>query len=442
MKKLAVLLVEDDEVLGRSMVQRLGLEGFSVNWTRTAARASEALKTTKPDVIVCDIRLPDGDGATVMRSHFKQLGLVPTIFMTAYGDIDHAVRLVREGAWDYLAKPFDLDALMERLIQFARSASADQPTPLTSSAPEMARVSETLRKAANLQLPVTLLGETGTGKEVAARMLHRSGPRASFPFVAVNSGLLQSEMTDSLLFGHERGAFTGANDAHIGFVEEAGEGTLFLDEIGELDPQMQVKLLRLLDQNTFRRLGGSKDLEFKARLVCATNRDLGAMVDQGAFRRDLWFRINVITVTLPPLRARVRDIKALLEDRLAKAATQFARPSPKLSPPALEKALAYSWPGNVRELVNRVDRAVAMSDSVEISVVDLFPDLKDDDHPHANRDAAATTLAEARDAAERSHILKALEENEGKIQPTADQLGVSRTTLWERMKRFGIDPDL
>lgn len=437
MSKPNLLLIEDDETLGTSLVQRLTLEGFSTRWARSAAQARAELAKARPDVIVSDIRLPDGDGESVMRAHFEEVGLVPTIFMTAYGEIDQAVRLVRDGAWDYVSKPFDLDALIERLRPISasdRSSHATQGNVLGVS-PAMRAASELLFKAADVDLPVTLMGETGTGKEVAARFLHQAGSRKDLPFVAVNAGLLQSEMADSLVFGHERGAFTGANSAHVGFAEEASDGTLFLDEIGELSLPMQVKLLRLIEQRSFRRLGGTGDLTFQGRIVCATNRDLEAMVEEGGFRRDLWYRINVITCTLPPLRERSEDIAALMSVRLEAAAQRFGRHAPLLTADAIAAASAHHWPGNVRELVNRIDRAVALGDAEAIGPNDLFPD-----QPRENA-AMPATLLEAREMAERHHIIAVLQQNEGRIQPAARQLGISRTTLWEKMNRYGIDGD-
>lgn len=434
-----LLLIEDDDVLGASLVQRLGLEGFTVRWARTARQASEDLEKGRYDIVVSDIRLPDGDGETVMRGHFAQMGLVPIIFMTAYGDVDQAVRLVRDGAWDYLTKPFDLDALVDRLnrLSFSSRSSAEKAGATTSASPAMQSVAEILSKAADLMLPVTLMGETGTGKEIAARFLHSSSVRKNAPFVAVNAGLLASEMADSALFGHERGAFTGATGSRIGYVEEAGQGTLFLDEIGELDLAMQVKLLRLIEERRFRRLGGTRDVPFNARLICATNRDLEAMVAEDGFRRDLWFRINVITATLPPLRVRKEDILPLLAQRAHIAAAQFGRAVPEISPQAQEIALTYHWPGNIRELVNRMDRAMAMTRGNIIAQADLFPDLDVEPGP-AVRENSGETLAEAREAAERAHIIEALKLHNGKIQPAAKQLGISRTTLWDKMRRYAI----
>ena len=436
MTKPQVVLIEDDEILGTSLVQRLRLEGFSVRWARSEREARAILSKGNPDVIVSDIRLPDGDGETIMRNHFGDMGLVPIIFMTAYGEVDQAVRLVRDGAWDYLSKPFDLDALVERLapiVSQAKNSSAPQSFIYNSAA--MKSVMEILTKAANLDFPVTLMGETGTGKEIAARYLHEKAERRSKPFVAVNAGLLQPEMADSLLFGHERGAFTGAHAAHIGFVEEAGEGTLFLDEIGELSLPMQVKLLRLIEERSFRKLGGRAEQEFRARIVCATNRDLEEMISQGGFRQDLWFRINVVTCALPPLRDRREDIAPLLHARARATIARFGGLPRSFTQEALAAAEAYHWPGNIRELFNRTDRAIAMANGTSLDVKDLFPDLN---REHASRDVQPVTLNEARDEAEKRHIVSALEKHSGSIQDTAKALDISRTTLWEKMKRYRI----
>jgi two-component system, NtrC family, response regulator AtoC len=299
-----ILVVEDDETLGASLRQRLQLEGFSVDWAKTAAEALASLGRATPDIVLSDIRLPDGDGETLMRRQFASFGMVPTIFMTAYGDIDQAVRLMREGAVDFVTKPFDLDALVDTLQGIEHGGAASGRVASFASSPVMEKIRAVLARAAMVDMPVLLLGETGVGKEVAARFVHDGGPRVELPFVPVNCGALPEELADSMLFGHERGAFTGAASAHRGFLEESEGGTLFLDEIADLSPALQVKLLRVLESREFRRLGGSRTLKFEGRVVCATNKDLAALVGEGAFREDLWFRINVITCAIPPLRER------------------------------------------------------------------------------------------------------------------------------------------
>ena len=441
-----ILVVEDDATLGASLRQRLELEGFKVRWARSASEARAALGGDAPDIILSDIRLPDGDGESVMRQHFAQSGMVPVIFMTAYGDIDQAVRLVRDGALDYVSKPFDLDALVDTLQAIAsrRSPAGSTADPFSGS-PVMKKTGSTLRRAAAIDLPVLLLGETGAGKEVAARYVHEAGPRKGKPFVPVNCGALPAELADSLLFGHERGAFTGAGAAHRGFFEEAEDGTLFLDEIGDLPPALQVKLLRVLETREFRRLGASQNRRFEARVVCATNRDLEAMAMSSAFREDLWFRINVITCHLPPLRERRDEIPALLERLAAEAAARMGLGAPRLSEAAKEAARQHSWPGNFRELINRVERAVALGSGSALTEVDLFPEgaVKTEETAAPQASAAATRpgtpLADVRDAAEKAHIIAALAQAEGSTSAAATSLGISRSTLWEKMRRLGIN---
>ncbi len=438
-----VLMMEDDETLGASLRQRLGLEGFSVVWVRSARQAREQVGKMRPAIILCDIRLPDGDGETIMREAFGTMGLVPTIFMTAYGDIDQAVRLVRDGALDYVTKPFDIDALVERLQVLAANAAiapAANDDPFAGSA-SLAPIAETLRRAAPTDLPVLLLGETGTGKEVAARYLHAAGPRAKAPFVPVNCGALPSDLADSMLFGHERGAFTGATGSHRGFIEEAGEGTLFLDEVGDLPLALQVKLLRVLETREFRRLGSLETRRFAGRLVCATNRDLTALMAEDRFREDLWYRINVVTVTLPPLRERTADLPELVGRLTARIAGASGRPGLSVSAEAMEAAHNHRWPGNIRELVNRLERAVVLGQGSEITARDLFPEGLPGAASASSRPATGElpTLADAREEAERSHIVEALSRTSGSIGEAATLLGVSRTTLWEKMRRYGIE---
>jgi len=447
-----ILVIEDDEILGRSLEQRLTLEGWHVRLAPTGRAALDAIGRQTPDLVLCDIRLPDVDGERLMTDVFARAGAVPTIFMTAYGGVDQAVRLVRGGARDYLVKPFDLDALVEKLEAAVRhaddageAAAATEATPFASFglSPATEATRRVLERVADLDLPVLLLGETGTGKEVAARFLHAISSRRAAPFVAVNCAALAAELVDSALFGHERGAFTGAHERHRGFAEQAKDGTLFLDEIGELDGKLQAKLLRLVQEREFIRLGGRSTLPFDARLVCATHRDLAAEVAAGRFREDLWYRINVVSVHLPALRDRPAEIGPLLRRFAERAGPRLRNRAMQVSPEALNAALAYDWPGNVRELQNRVERAVALAETDTLTAADLFPDTRP--KPPAPTPAVASdqprTLAEIRDAAERVHIIQTLEATGGVMQEAAARLGISRTTLWEKMRRLGISVD-
>jgi DNA-binding NtrC family response regulator len=447
-----ILVVEDDEILGRSLEQRLTLEGWHVRLAPTGRAALDAIGRQTPDLVMCDIRLPDVDGERLMTEIFARAGAVPTIFMTAYGGVDQAVRLVRGGARDYLVKPFDLDALVEKLEGAVNheddtdeGSAAAEATPFASFglSPATEASRRVLERVADLDLPVLLLGETGTGKEVAARFLHATSSRHAAPFVAVNCASLAPELVDSALFGHEKGAFTGAHERHQGFAEQAKDGTLFLDEIGELDARLQAKLLRLVQEREFTRLAGRTTLAFSARLVCATHRDLEAEVAAGRFREDLWYRINVVSVRLPPLRDRPAEIGPLLRRFIDRAGPRLRRQSMQVAPDALSATLAYDWPGNVRELQNRVERAVALAETDTLTAADLFPDAlpRQQARMTAQSEAQSLTLAEIRDVAERTHIIQTLEATGGVMQEAAARLGISRTTLWEKMRRLGISVD-
>ena len=426
-----VALVEDDPVLGASLVQRLALEGIVACWWRSAAEARRQAGRVRPRAVVCDIRLPDDDGERLFAELTALLGPVPFLFVTGYGSIDQAVRLVRAGAADYLTKPFAVDELIGRLHGLlGRSAPS---TGELGPSRAMREVEAVLRRVAEVDSHVLLTGESGVGKEVCARFLHARSPRRDEPFLPVNCAALPRDLAESELFGHEAGAFTGARRRHAGHFERAGAGTLLLDEIGELPPELQAKLLRVLEERTFWRLGGERPLALRARVVCATNRDLEAEVAAGRFRADLFHRINVIRIDIPPLRERPEDIPWLLDLHLARARERLGVVVEGLTPAAEAAALAWHWPGNVRELVNRIERAVVLARGPRLDVADLFPERAGG--PCAPRGGA---LAEVRHAAERARIERVLAECGGRTGEAARRLGISRTTLWEKMRRFGI----
>jgi len=433
---LRVLLIEDDPVLGGALVQRLRLEGFDVAHAATCAEAMPLLRRPRPDFVLSDIRLPDGSGEDLYRRALPLLGRTPIVFATAFADIGQAVRLVRAGADDYVTKPFDLEALVRRIRSLAPMAGRIDPGGENFGlSPATERLAADLQRLAERDLPVLLRGETGVGKEVAARLLHRQSQRSGEPFVAVNCGAVPQDLMESQFFGHERGAFTGAQGAHVGYFEEAGGGTLFLDEIGELDPRLQIALLRVLQDGRFRRVGGRQELQFRGRIVAATNADLAAGIAAGSFREDLYFRLAVVELLVPPLRQRLDEILPLARAFVGEAAARQGLSAQSLAAAAEPALLAHDWPGNLRELRNRIERAVALADGPELGVTDLFPERALDEPE------AAATLADARAQAELAQIERALALSGGRLAEAAQRLGVSRTTLWKRRKRRGSPAD-
>jgi DNA-binding NtrC family response regulator len=351
----------------------------------------------------------------------------PVIFVTGFAGIDQAVRLVRSGAADYLEKPFEVQVLLSRLAELAR------PPPATGalgiSAP-MQRVEATLRRVADLDSTLLLTGESGAGKEVAARFTHGISARRDRPFVAVNCAAIPDTLIESELFGHEKGAFTGADRAHEGHFERVRDGTLFLDEIGDLPAATQTKLLRVVQDRAFTRLGATKPMAMRARLITATHVDLLAAVTARRFRNDLYYRLAVIPVAIPPLRDRPDDILPLLRGFVMEFTMAFARDLRAITTEAERMALAHPWPGNVRELRNRAERAVALAAGPLVQAFDLFPECAG---------AAETPLPRLADAVaetERRHIGRALSEAGGRVEEAAKLLGVSRSTLFEKIRRL------
>ncbi|WAJ31515.1 sigma-54 dependent transcriptional regulator [Jeongeupella avenae] len=428
-----VSLVEDDPIMGEALVQRLTLEGHTVDWWHDGGAAILGMAATRPDVVLCDIRLPDVTGEDVFNRTASTLS-APFIFITAHSDIEQAVRLMRQGGADYLTKPFEIGHLVSRINAVARRAP-EVPTGALGVSEAMVGVELLLRRVADRRFPVLLTGETGVGKEVCARFLQHASKAASAPFVAVNCAAIPAELLESELFGHERGSFSGAATRHLGHAERAREGILFLDEIGEMPLHLQAKMLRLLGERTFHRVGGEQPVEFAGRVVAATNRDLAAAVRAGTFREDLLYRINVVTVDVPPLRERSADV-GWLADRLFEDLNERSETGLLgISRHAKEMAARHPWPGNVRELRNRIERAIALADGEWISARDLFPERAT---ASGGGDADVMTLSQVRDEAERREIERGLRSTKGQVAEAARRLGVSRTTLWEKMRRLGI----
>ena len=424
-------IIEDDLVVGGTLAHRLELEGYTSLWWRTGREALEGLRTQRPDLVVCDILLPDMSGKDVFLRALPRLGGRPFLFVTAHAQIEDAVFLMTAGAVDYLEKPYALPDLLDRIARLIKL----QPRPAgdlgTSEA--MRQVELLLRRVADIDSSLLITGESGVGKEVAAKFVHQISTRAAEPFVAVNCGAIPNELIESQLFGHEKGAFTSAQMRHHGYVERARNGILFLDEVGELPMLMQVKLLRLVQERTFTRVGGETAIKTSARIICATNTDLETAVAEGSFRRDLFYRINVIAVAIPPLRDRSDDILPLARRFVQEFSEAFERDVRGFTPTAEQALLSDPWPGNVRELRNRVERAVALSQASRIGVNALFPS----EATEADGDRQAT-LAEVRDRAERRHIRAVLADVDNRVDEAAKRLGISRSTLFDKMRKLDI----
>jgi DNA-binding NtrC family response regulator len=432
-------VVEDDPIMGESLVQRLELEGYRVSWWHSGEEAVTHLSEATCQVLVCDIRLPDMDGEQLFRRALTNLGATPVIFITAFGEVEQAVRLMRAGADDYVTKPFEVEALLHKIaVLCAREITAGNDMrgrAALGCSDAMRAVESELQRVRDATTPVLLLGETGVGKEVAARQLHDVSMRRELPFVVVSCATIPVEYAESEMFGHEGGAVVGSHGAHVGLVEQAGSGTIFLDEVSALPLPLQAKLLRLLEDGTYRKLGGTREVVSGARIVSSSNADLSALVTDGRFRVDLYYRLNTIELRIPPLRARPEDIVPLTEHFLAQFARRTSQRVPSLTPAAQAALRNHAWPGNIRELRNRLERALSLSgETAQLSAQALFPEEALLEHP-GNRIAS---LAEVRDRAERLQIEEAIRQTGGEIGKAASLLGVSRTTLWEKMRRLGL----
>jgi DNA-binding NtrC family response regulator len=424
-------VIEDDETVGKSLVQRLELEGYSPLWWQTGRGALDQLPKAHPDLVICDIRLPDMNGKDLFLRALPQLGGKPFLFVTAHAQVEDAVFLMKAGAVDYIVKPYALPDLLGRIARLIKLQPRTAGDLGTSEA--MRQLELLLRRVADIDSSLLIIGESGAGKEVAAKFVHQISARSDEPFVAVNCGAIPNDLIESQLFGHERGAFTSAQARHHGYVERARNGILFLDEVGELPMLMQVKLLRLIQERTFTRVGGETAIKTGARIICATNTDLEAGVAEGRFRRDLYYRINVIPVVIPPLRDRSDDILPLAHGFLRDFAKEFRRDVKGFTAEAEQALVNQPWPGNVRQLRNCIERAVALSQAPRIGVDALFPaEASDAD------EAPLTTLAEIRDRAERQHIRAVLTDVENRIDEAAKRLGISRSTLFDKMRKLGI----
>lgn len=433
-------LIEDDEIMGESLADRLRLEGFTVDWCRSGREAATALAEHRYGVVVSDIRLPDCNGGDLFLDLSARMPMLPPfLFMTAFGSIDRAVDLLKSGAADYVTKPFDPDVLVEKVRSLALGYGVPGTPECDADAlgvsPAMRRIAESLPRLARHATALLITGESGVGKEHVAQLFHRHAADQSAPFVAVNCAAIPETLLEAELFGYERGAFTGAVKTKRGYFEQAQGGTLLLDEVGEMPLHTQVKLLRVLQERKLRRLGGEVSVEVDFRLVCATHQDLKAMVDAGTFREDLYYRIHVIHLRIPPLRERPEDIRWFVRHFIETFNRAHPEERRRLDPRTEQALITYPWPGNVRELKHAVERACIISPGPLLGAEAFFDDGIESGQTGT---AAVPPLAEYLMACERDYVRMALDRHNWHMTQTAEALVITRKTLWEKMRRLGI----
>ena len=444
-----ILVIEDDADGLRSVEEAIRDAGYAVVTATTGRGGVEAFLREQPDVVLSDLFLPDLDGLKVLEELRRVKPAIPVLIMTAYGTVDTAVRALKQGAYDYLVKPLDLDDLQVKLKRAAEAGRLRvQVTQLTqesrnrysarslvAESPAMREVLRQLAVVAGTHATVLILGESGTGKELVAKALHADGKRAGHPFVAVNCGAFTETLLESELFGHEKGSFTGAVNRHEGAFERAHGGTLFLDEIALAPKSVQARLLRVIEERELLRVGGRAPVKVDVRIVAASNRDLDDWVKAGEFRHDLLYRLQVVTLRLPPLRSRKEDIRPLADRMIAQSCAEHGRHIESVEAACYAKLEAFEWPGNVRELRNVIESAVIMASGPVLRAEDIK--LGREPAPPSCRTLEiprGTTLADL----EKEALLQALRRNEGNRQLTADELGISTRTIQRKIMEYNL----
>jgi len=464
-KKPTVWVVDDDESIRWVLEQALKEEGYMVSAYAEASGLPDLLKKGKPDVLITDVRMPGLSGLDLLARIQQHCPELPVIVMTAYSDLDSAVSAYSSGAFEYLPKPFDIDealSLVERaLAQKAKNQetieSGEQVSGHTmiGEAPAMQEVFRAIGRLSRASLNVLIIGESGTGKELVARALHQHSTRADKPFVAINTAAIPADLLESELFGHEKGAFTGAVTQRAGRFEQANGGTLFLDEIGEMPAELQTRLLRVLAEGSFYRVGGRNQVSVDVRIVAATNRDLEKRVAEGHFREDLYHRLNVVRIDVPPLRERKEDIPALANFFLQQAARELNLEDKKFARETLEAMQSFNWSGNVRQLQNVCNWLLVMAPGQVIGVKDLPPELLEEqsapdqagawlesvraEGKRRLADGENNVMNEMVAGLEQTLIETALEATRGRKQDAANRLGLGRNTLTRKLKQYGMN---
>ncbi len=452
MSKERVLIVDDEELLRSSMAKRLASEGLVVSECGNAARALALLDGEDAHVAVVDVRLPDGDGMDLTREILRRSPGTLVILLTAYSSVDSAVQAMKLGAYDYLTKPVPMDKFaltVRRALETARlrdevsDARRDIKNrsgveSIVARDPAMQEVMKLAREVARSDAQTIMLrGESGSGKSLLARAIHYESPRQEMPFVQITCTTLQDALLESELFGHERGAFTDAKSTKRGLFEVAGNGTIFLDEISEMSERLQAKLLQILDDRTFRRIGGVEDIHVNVRVIAASNRNLEHLVRERKFREDLYYRLNVIPISLPPLRDRRADIEELVRRFLEHYSKEFRKSVQGVSPRGMQILIAHSWPGNIRELKNVIERAVLLANGTRLEPEDLV--IGSPLRAPAGFEMVLPPEGVVLEDLDREFILQALERSGGNLVKAAKLLGITKDTLRYRVKKHGLN---
>jgi len=460
MEKPRVLIIDDEAGIRSILSTLLKKNGYHVRTEDSGQAGLNMYAHFKPEVILLDLKMPGIDGMEVMETLDRRLNAdCKTIIMTAHGEVRSAVEAMKKGAFDYLQKPFDNDellAIISRAVEMVnlkrrvrelenQLEEAYSFESIVGISDKMKSTFALMRKFAGTDGTVLVSGESGTGKELIVRAIHQAGKRKSGPFVVVNCGAIPSNLIESEFFGHEAGSFTDAKELRIGKFESADGGTLFLDEIGELTSAAQVKLLRVIEEGSFSRVGGNKPIAVDVRVMAATNRDLAKMVEEGVFREDLYWRLNVLSLNVCPLRQRKEDIPLLAEQFLERYAASLGIEQPSISEKAVQLLMAYEWPGNVRELQNCIYSAITVAEGSTIEPADLPKRIYFDSESSGITGAVtgqislAQTAAQATAKAEQEAINKALSETGGNREKAAEMLGIGRKTLYRKLKQYGIE---
>ncbi len=446
-----VLIVDDEISIQHSLSGILSDEGYGISLAASGEEALEKARKDPPDLILLDVWMPGADGIMVLSEIKRLYPQLPVIIISGHGTIETAVKATRMGAFDFIEKPLSIDRVLvsiQNAIEFSRleeenrllRKKANRHCTMTGQSAAVAALREQISRAAPTNATVLITGENGTGKELAARMIHLSSRRSTRTMVEVNCAAIPEELIESELFGHEKGAFTGAVEKRRGKFDSANGGTLFLDEIGDMSLRTQAKILRIIQEQVFERVGGSHPVEVDVRIVAATNKDLEKEIELGRFRQDLYYRLNVIPLHVPPLRERLEDIPLLVEEFAAEIASESALGKKKIDPAIYPVLQRYPWPGNIRELKNFIERLIIMTPGQLIGPDDLPLDFIRSRHQPAVESSYldCATIKEARASFERSYLMRRLEENGWNVSVTAAKIGLERTHLHRKMKALGI----